>query len=543
MTADPASKAKAPPKVFANKAFLSYWLAGLSTNFGWNIQIVGASWLMTLIGGTPELVALVQTFVALPLLMFSLLAGALADVFGRRIVVLWSQACLVLISAGLSISTLLGTLTPWALLAFTFLIGSCRALSLPGWQTYVNEIVPREQLPRAVSLNVVGFNIGRSLGPAVGGMIVAAYGVFAAFTVNVIANIGVFISALSWQRAEASHALPPETVGGAIAAGIRYAWLSQVQTRILVRAIAFNFSASAMMGLMPLVVSGLLEGEASAYGLLFGAFGAGAVGAAFIAPRFHAGLSREAQAHVGFISFAASLALMALSSTLVLSMPFAAIGGAAWMLVQSGFSADVQMASPRWVVSRCQAILHSVLFGSIALGSWVWGELAGSFGISVSLLASAVVLAGSSLVGLVLPMRDFDALGLEPHARMAVPDTKIDIRPNSGPIITTVEYRIQEEDLAAFFELMERRKRQRSRDGARRWTLTRDIQNSDSWFERYRLPTWTEVQRHNSRLTVFGANLETELQALHQGDAAPLVHYELVRVPGQTRHLATFNAI
>ena len=531
-----------PLGTLSNKGFRIYWLAGLCTNFGWNIQIVGASWLMTLIGGTPELVALVQTSVAVPFLLFSLPAGALADVFGRRTIVVWSQAVLVVVSAILSACTLLGAVTPWTLLALTFLIGSCRAFILPGWQTYINEVVARDALSAAVSINIVGFNIGRSLGPALGGAIVAAQGAFAAFSVNVVANIGVLFSVLAWKRPDRTNALPPETIGAAVAAGIRYVALSQVQTRILTRAFAFNFSAGAMMSLMPLMASDILGGEALDYGLLFGAFGAGAVGAAFLSKPFREKLSREGQAHAGFLLFASGLAVSALSGSLLLTLPFVASAGIAWLLVQSGFSADIQMASPRWVVSRSQAILHSVLFGGLALGSWVWGELAGAMGTSASLLAAAAALAGSSLIGFVLPLRDFDAVGLEPHAPLSTADKDIDIRPNSGPVITSVEYRIRHDDVPAFFDLMSRRRRQRTRDGARRWTLTVDIRDREIWVERYRLPTWTEVERHTSRLTVFGANLELQLRALHRGKSDPAVRYELVRQPEIAAHQMPFTA-
>jgi MFS family permease len=543
MTVETDPGPKAAPSTFSNKAFRSYWLAGLFANFGWNIQIVGASWVMTLIGGSPELVALVQTSVALPFLLFSLLAGALADVFGRRAIVVWSQSILVVVSAVLLVATLTGMLTPWRLLVLTFFIGTCRAFILPAWQTFINEIVSREQLPSAVSVNIAGFNIGRSVGPAIGGIIVAAQGAFAAFLVNVVANAVVLLSAMSWSRSDRTDALPPEKIGAAIAAGIRYVSLSQVQRRILFRALAFNFSASSMMSLMPLMASDLLGGQAFDYGLLFGAFGAGAVGAAFISGPFRARLSREWQAHAGFLAFAASLALAALSGTLLFSLPVVALGGVAWLLVQSGFSADIQMASPKWVMSRSQAIFQSVLFGSLAFGSWVWGQLAESAGTSAALLASAAALAGSSLIGIVLPLRDFDALDLEPHLPSSSAEKEAGTKPNNGPIITSVEYRIRREDTPAFIALMSSRKRQRTRDGAHRWTLTVDIRYSEIWVERYQLPTWTEVMRHNSRLTVFGANLEHELQTLHQGPEPPCLRYELVRqiekMGHQTAHPAS----
>lgn len=531
---------KRPHSPFAplrNPAFAIYWFSGLFSYFGWMIQIVAVSWLMVTLGGTPELVALVQTSVSLPLLLFSLLAGALADIFGRRTIVLWSQAILILVSVLMCVCAYLGILTPWALLAFSFLIGCCRALNIPGWQTFISEIVPRRALSSAVALNIVGFNIGRSLGPAIGGIIVGVFGVFVAFTFNVVANFGVFLSALAWPRSARSADLPPETIGAAMAAGIRYVSLSQVQTRVLARAVAFSLGASSMMSLMPLVASELIGGGASTYGFLFGAFGAGAVVAAFFGDRFRSAFSREIQAHLGFLLFAASLALTAATSLLALSMLFVALGGGAWLLVQSGLSADVQMSSPRWAVSRCQAILHSVLFGAMALGSWLWGELAGQIGIAGSLYASAVAVVASMAIGLFLPLRDFDVLGLEPKAPMSAKNGDLDVLPISGPILVTVEYRIRKEDIPDFLKIMSARRRQRGRDGARGWVLSVDVQDPTLWSERFRLPTWTEVARHKSRRTVFGANLDDQLVGMHQGDLPPVERHELVRHPGAVSDL------
>ncbi|MBF9034272.1 MFS transporter [Rhodobacterales bacterium HKCCE2091] len=515
---------------FANRRYLTYWLTGLSANFGWLITMVAASWMMTSIGGTPELVALVQTSIALPVMLFSLLAGALADVFGRRTTVLWSQSFLLVVSVALAVVSFLGLLGPAGLLVFTFLIGTGRALNNPGWQTFVGEFVPRRELPSAIALNSVGFNLARSLGPAIGGVIVATVGAFAAFAVNAAANLVVLFAASRWRSGGAERQLPPEPVGEAMLAGLRYVAMSPEHLRLLLRAGTFNLAGSSVMALMPLVARDLVGGGPQTYGLLLGFFGIGAIAAALFAPRFRIALPGEARARVTFLGFAAATLLLGLSRVLPLTLLACALAGACFLLTLSTFSATVQMSSPRWVVTRCQALYMSTVFGGSAVGSWIWGHLAGGFGLTVALSVSALAMVGAAAVGIWVALRDLDTDLLDPQAPWQPPPLKLDIRPMSGPILTTIEYRIREEDIPAFLEVMAERRRARLRDGARRWTLSRDIGEPEVWFERYKTATWVEHERVVQRRTLATGQLVERIRALHRGDK-PKVRYELVRQP------------
>ena len=132
------------------------------------------------------MVALVQASTTLPIMLFSLAAGAVADNFDRRRVMLIAQCFMLVVSAALTVCAYLDLITPWLLLAFTFLIGCGTALNNPSWQASVGDMVPRADLPAAVALNSVGFNLTRSVGPAIGGAIVAAAGAAAAFAVNTL---------------------------------------------------------------------------------------------------------------------------------------------------------------------------------------------------------------------------------------------------------------------------------------------------------------------------------------------------------------------
>ena len=524
----PALPASLSPLRLAS--FRAYWLTALGANFGWLIQMVGASWLMTELGGTATEVALVQTSLALPIMLFALPAGAVADAIGRRTMILASQAFILVSSCLLALFAWEGWLTPWSLLAFTFAIGAGKAANNPSWQTMVAELVPRAEMPTAIALNSVGFNMARSVGPAIGGILVASVGAFAAFVVNAVGNVGTLVLAWRWPR-PAPPSLPPEPLGGAIMTGIRYAAMSTVLTRVILRGTLFNLAAVSVMALMPLIARDLLGGGPETFGILLGAFGFGAVGSAFAGPRLRAGLGLEAVVRLGFLGFALAALVMGLSRSAPLTLAAAFFAGGCWLITMSSFNATVQVSSPRWVLSRALALYQTVAFGGNALGSWLWGLAAAAAGTGPALMSSAVVLCAGAAIGLVWRLRELDSSGLDPHTPWTPPVPAIDMRPTSGPIVTTVEYRIDSADIAAFHALMAKRRRFRTRDGARRWTLSRDMQEPEVWYERFKTATWIETERHHQRRTVSGARVADELRALHRGGTRPAVHYELVRHP------------
>ncbi|MBE3640042.1 MFS transporter [Mangrovicoccus algicola] len=522
-------KDSSPFAPFRHRAFLSYWLVGLAANFGWLIQTVGASWLMTSMHGAPELVALVQTSIALPLMLFSLPAGAIADTFGRRRTVMWSQGALCLISAMLAGAAFLGLLSPWGLLGFTFLIGTAKAMNNPAWQSMVSELVPKSDLPASVALNSIGFNLARSVGPAIGGVLVASVGAFSAFVVNAAANLFVLVSASRWQSPARDDRLPPEAIGSAMMAGLRYVGLSPIHLTVFLRGFLFNLAGISLMALMPLVARDQLGGGPLTYGLLLGGFGVGAILGALGASRLRAMVSLEVNARICTLGYALGTALLGMSTVFPLSILAVMIAGAAWPVLLSSLNTTVQLSSPRWVLSRCLAIYQSCNFAGFAIGGWIWGMTAGQIGTGGALVAAAAGLLAVAAFGLVLPLRTLDTSRLDPHSRWSQPEPEIDMVPKSGPIITSIAYRIAEEDVEEFLSLMAERRRGRIRDGARRWTLSRDLLDPELWHERFKTPTWIETQRHHARRTVAGADIAARLKALHRGPDAGRVHYELVR--------------
>jgi MFS family permease len=529
------SSPSSPFELLKNRTFLVYWLAGLSANFGWQIQLVGASWLMTVLGGTPELVALVQASVALPVMLLSLPGGAISDMVGPRVLVLWAQYFLMLVSVVLAVCAYYESLTPFLLLACTFLIGCGRALYYPGWQAMVFEFVPKSDTVHAVALNSSNLNIARSLGPAIGGAIVAAAGAFVAFVANALSNLSVIVVARRLPEPVRSSDLPPEPLGSAIMAGIRYVALSPALVTIMFRSAVFNIAAISVIALLPLVARNMLEGGPQTFGFLLGAFGFGAVGGAFYMDTVRRRISLEPFIAMGYFAFAASSFVLAISQSTAISVIGAAIAGASWVFVQVTLYSTVQISSPRWVLSRSIAIYHTFVFGGNAFGSLIWGMVAGSYDTPTALIASAVLMAAGSGLGLVSRIRELESYTLDQDSQWVAPKPNLDLALKSGPILTTINYRIREEDVLKFLEAMREKRRNRVRDGAVRWTLSRDIQDPSLWSERFKVATWAEAQRLHARRTVAGAEIIEYVRSLHQGPGLPEVHYELVRDPNALR--------
>lgn len=514
---------------FRHGIFRAVWSASLVSNFGGLIQGVGAAWMMTTIATSPYQVALVQASTTLPIMLFALVAGAIADSFDRRKVMLVAQTFMLLVSVLLTVFTYYNLLTPWTLLAFTFLIDSGTALNSPSWQASVGDMVPRNKVPAAVALNSMGFNLTRSVGPAIGGIIVAAAGAAAAFAANAVSYIGLIVVMARWKPDVPVSTLPRESLGAAMGAGLRYVAMSPNIGKVLVRGAAFGFSAGAVLALLPLVARDVVKGDALTYGIMLGSFGIGAVGGALISVRLRQLLSSETMVRCAFAGFAVCAFNAALSHHAWQTSLGLLVGGACWVIALSHFNVTVQMATPRWVVGRVLSVYQTATFGGIALGSWIWGVVADAHGAGTALIAAAIAMLAGGAIGLVLPLPQQQVLNLDPLNRFKEPHLALDLKPRSGPIAIMIEYIIRHEDEAEFLATMAERGRIRRRDGARNWTLARDLENPSIWIEHYHTPTWLEYVRHNGRITHADAMVGERLRALHSGDEPPRVRRVIER--------------
>ena len=518
-----------PLAPFQYGTFRALWSATLFSNLGGLVQTVGAGWMMATIARSDDMVALVQASTTLPVMIFSVAAGALADNFDRRRIMLTAQVLLLLVSVVLAVSAYLGILTPWMLLGFTFLIGCGGALHNPSWQASMGDIVPRADLPAAVALNSMSFNLMRSIGPAIGGAIVAVAGAAFAFIFNAFSYCALILALWRWQPQIAKSTLPREALGPAMVAGLRYVSMSPNLLKVMFRGFLFGLSAIVILALLPLVARDLVQGTALTYGIMLGFFGIGAIGGALSSARLRELLGNEWLVRSAFAAFAVSCLLLSVSRSIWMSCVFLLPAGLSWVLALSLFNVTVQLSTPRWVVGRALALYQTATFGGMAAGSWLWGAVADEFGVPGALMAAAGVLLFGALVGFLLPQPEFESLNLDPLNRFSEPKLRLDLRSRSGPIMIMVDYKIAQEDVPAFLAAMALRRRIRIRDGARQWALLRDLENPETWTESYHVPTWVEYVRHNQRRTQSDAEVSERLLALHKGATAPLVHRMIER--------------
>ena len=516
---------------FRHRIFLVFWSATLVSSFGSLIQTVGASWLMATIAPSVDRVALVQTAATLPFFFLSLLAGALADTRDRRSIMLASQSLALLASAVLAVVALLHLVTPGLLLLFTFLIGCTNAFLAPAWQASIGELVPREDIPPAVAANALGMNLARSVGPALGGFLVAALGAAAAFVANAVSYVAIIVTTYRWRPSRPRAELPPETIGTALASGLRYVSLAPQIWQVLGRCVLHAVPIAAVQALAPVVARDLLGGGAPTYGLLLAAFGVGAAAGSLSTALLRSRVTSVRLLRALAIGACVSMIGIGQSRWIALSLPCFAAAGAVWALSFANFNVTVQLSSPRWVVGRMLATYHTTVFASIALGSWLWGHLAGLAGVGESLTIAGLAALLSLLVERRLPVATEGLGPLDPRNAPRLPTPALELQPTSGPIFVTIEYRIEEADCAEFAQVIVEVGRIRRRDGARSWSICQDIDDRGRWVERFECPTWVDYLRWRTRPTVSDERVRDRLARIVGGDRMQ-VHRHLSRPEG-----------
>ncbi|MCK1727317.1 MFS transporter [Bradyrhizobium sp. 142] len=515
--------------------FRRIWLASLLSNLGILIQGVGAAWAMTQMTSSADKVALVQTALVLPVMLISMPAGAIADMYDRRIVALISLGIALAGATALTVVAWLGLATPNLLLMLCFVVGSGMALMGPAWQSSVSEQVPSEaQLPAAVALNGISYNIARSVGPALGGVVVATAGAVAAFALNTLLYLPLMVALFLWNRIRAPSRLPPERLSRAMVSGVRYITNSPSIKIVLARTLVTGVVGGAITALMPLVARDLLQGDAQTYGIMLGAFGLGAVVGALNITEVRKRMSGEAAIRACALSMGAAIAAVALSREPVLTAAALVLAGAVWMMAWAVFNIGVQLSAPRWVAGRSLATYQAASSGGIAIGSWGWGHLTDAAGVEAALLVSAALMVASPLIGLWLPMPRVGARGEETEL-LADPEVRLALTGRSGPLVVEIEYRVAQENARAFHNVMQDVQLSRQRNGAYGWSIARDIADPELWTERYHCPTWFDYLRWRNRSTQSERALEQLAIDFHIGPAPIRVRRMLERPFGSVR--------
>src|SRR6478736_3360261 len=538
MTEPPQPSAFAADSITAplrHSIFRRIWLASLLSNLGILIQSVGAAWAMTQMTSAADKVALVQTALMLPVMLIAMPAGAIADMHDRRIVALISLAIALTGATALTVLAWLNLVTPNLLLALCFVVGSGMALFGPAWQSSVSEQVPAETLPSAVALNGISYNIARSFGPAIGGIVVATAGAVAAFAINAVLYIPLLVVLFLWRRTSEPSRLPRERLNRAIVSGVRYIANSPSIRIVLARTLVTGLIGGSVSALMPLVARDLLHGGAQTYGIMLGAFGMGAVIGALNIAEVRKRMSGEAAVRACALSMAGAIAAVALSREPVLTAAALVVAGAVWMLAVALFNIGVQLSAPRWVAGRSLAAFQASIAGGIAIGSWGWGRLTDAVGVEIALLVSGALMLASPLLGLWLHMPRVGARNEDATDMLADPEVRLSLTGRSGPLVVEIEYRVAQDNARAFHNVMQEVQLSRQRNGAYGWSIARDIADPELWTERYHCPTWLDYLRQRNRSTQSERALHQQAIGFHIGPEPVRIRRMLERPFGSVR--------
>jgi predicted MFS family arabinose efflux permease len=454
--------------------------------------------------------------------------------YDRRIVALISLSISLSGATALSVLAWLGMVTPQVLLGFCFIVGSGMALFGPAWQSSVSEQVPAETLPSAVALNGISYNIARSFGPAIGGIVVATAGAVAAFAANAVLYIPLLIVLFLWRRTSEPSRLPRERLNRAIVSGVRYIANSPAIRIVLARTLITGVIGGSVSALMPLVARDLLHGGAQTYGIMLGAFGMGAVIGALNIAEVRKRMTGEVAVRTCALSMGGAVAAVALSREPVLTAAALVVAGAVWMLAVALFNIGVQLSAPRWVAGRSLAAFQAAIAGGIAIGSWGWGRLTDATGVQTALLVSAALMFISPLVGLWMRMPPVGARDEDAEV-LADPEVRLSLTGRSGPLVVEIEYRVAQDNARAFHGVMQEVQLSRQRNGAYGWSIARDIADPELWTERYHCPTWLDFLRQRNRATQSERALHQRAIDFHIGPDPVRVRRMLERPFGSVR--------
>ncbi|MFF7987461.1 MFS transporter [Streptomyces sp. NPDC007901] len=502
------------------------------SNIGSWMQTVGAQWL--LIGDSAALVTLVQTASSLPIVLLALPSGVIADRFDRRRVLLTAQFAMLAVSCVLTVLAFMDALTAVPLLALTFLLGCGTALMGPAWQAIQPELVERRRLPEAAALGAVNMNLARAVGPALGGVVVAAAGAGWVFAFNAASYLGIAAVLLLWRRpAAASPAAGDEKLLAALYAGRRYVWHAPGVRRVLLRTLLFIPGGAALWSLLPVMASRSLGLGPDGYGLLLGAVGVGAVGGAFVLPRLRRVVGANGTLAVGALVFACVLAVLATVPIPWLVAVVLLPAGVAWIAVLSTLNAAVQTRLPGWVRARGLGVYLLVFQGAQALTAPLWGALADWLGLVASLLTGSVLMLVSAVSVRRWPLHDAARIDPSPSDHWPVPPLVFEPGPADGPVLISVTYRVAPENQAPFTTHMDQVARSRRRTGAFTWGLYQDGNDPARFIENYLVASWSEhLAQHHSRLTATDRRYEEQARRLLVPGTAPEVTHAFDAMSG-----------
>ncbi|WP_086869033.1 MFS transporter [Kosakonia pseudosacchari] len=519
--AAPAASAWQPLR---QRVFRMLWIATVVSNVGSWMSDIGVNWTMLSLSADPLAVALVQAASSLPMFLFVLPAGVLADIVERRKILLFSQAWTFCAAAGLALLSFTGNVTPEVLLAATFLLSTGAALSSPAFQAVVPDLVEKRELSPAIALNSLGINISRAIGPALGGLLLSFAGPWMVFLLNALSVLGVALVLYRWQPQVTIQRLPPEHFFTAIRGGLRYVHAAPVLRNVLARTVAFFLFGSAGWAMLPLVARRELGLGPGGYGIMLACIGFGAICGAMLLPKLRKRLNADQMMVAASLLFAVTMVALAFIRHVWLLNAFEFFTGFAWIAVLSTLNVGAQRSAARWVKARALAVYLTVFFGSMTVGSAIWGKLASEFGVTWALCAATLGMVLGTATVLRWRLEKDAALDLDmiDPAGFA---TEIAIPHERGPVMVSCEYRVSPQDAHDFVCAMQEMRRVRRRTGAMGWAVYEDAHHPGVFVETWVMGSWIEHLRQHERHTVNDKLIRERVLAFHQGDEPPVVRH------------------
>jgi MFS family permease len=521
------------PGTFAplrHRLFAVIWAATVLGNIGTFMRDVASAWLVTDISASSAAVAMIQAAGTLPIFLLAIPAGVLSDILDRRRFLIGIQVGLAVVSAVLALLAWTGNVSVTGLIALTFLGGVGAALATPAWQAITPELVPRSEIKGAVALNSLGINIARSIGPALGGLLLAVVGAAAVYGLDVLTYLVVAAALWWWHRAADADDGLREQFGGALRAGLRYARASHELHRLMWRAALYFAFASAVWALLPIVARQEIGGGPGFYGLMLGSVGAGAIAGAILLPRVRAWLGQDRLVLAASLVTAVSTALLALADIEIVAIGATFVLGTAWIAMLTTLNATTQGILPNWIRGRGLAIYLTVFNGAMAAGSLGWGFVAQGIGTDATLLVAGCALAIMAVLAHRAPLPSGEG-DLTPSLHWPEPALAEPVAHDRGPVMITVTYRIRRTDRRAFLAVLERLSEERRRDGAYAWGVSEDAADPERLVEWFFVESWAEHLRQHRRVSKADADIQAETRRFHQDPDGPVVQHFLALEP------------
>src|ERR1700754_1164288 len=504
-------------------AFRTIWVGNLLTNLGMWAQSVAVAWVIAAAHAGPIMVAMVQVASTAPLVVLLIAAGVLADNYDKRTIMLVGQVVEMSGAIFLTVLAFLGYLDPTALILAVLWISIGGAITEPAWQAAVGEQVPRNMVSSAVLLNGVNYNAARAVGPALGGLMLSFLAPSWVFLVGSLSYIGLLAGLWWWRHTVPQRTLPPEGIREGVVAAIRFTWNSTVTRLAMLRSFMFGFGASVIWALLPLVTRERHDGSCALYGYMLCTLGVGAILGSVVVARLRQWMGSSRLISAAGAVLSVTLLLLAYAGPLEVLLPALAVAGACWIAALTEYSANVQILVPDWVKGRALALYQTALYAGLAIGSFLWGHLAETMGVSGAILSAAIVSMASVLLLYRSQFPEVDAADMSMVAGFKLQAPIIAFDHEQGDVVVSIEYIITQERVAEFIALTLSLRHLRLRNGGRYWGLFRDIHDKNVWREVFVVESWLQHLRMRDRLTVADKNLIDHVRALHQGPAPPRI--------------------